>query len=83
MAYVEFYQPFPFAAIIGELDYVSRCIATHYYSNMALMPGGDESFAVRLRNMRSFAVAGHHRKEMHTHEPFLSRRTELNIGLLV
>jgi len=34
---LEFYQPFTFAAIISELEYVCRCMATNYYSNTALM----------------------------------------------
>ena len=82
MDYVEFYQPFPFAAIISDLEYVCRCMATHYYSNMALMSGKNESFAARLRNVRSFAIAGNHRKEMYTHEPFLSRRTKVKYRLI-
>lgn len=36
MAHLEFYQPFTFAAIISELEYVYRCMAT-YCCNMALM----------------------------------------------
>ena len=83
MAYVEFYQPFLFAAIISELEYVCSCMATHCNSNMALMSGKkNESFAFKLRNMRSVAIAGHHRKEMYTHEPFLSRRTEVKYRLI-
>jgi len=82
MAYVEFYQPFTFVAIISELEYVCRCMATHCYSNMALMSEKNESFAVRLRNTRSFAIAGHHRKEMYTHEPLLSRRVAVKRRLI-
>ena len=81
MACVEFYQPFPLAAVISELEYVCRCMATHYYFNMALM-SGKNGFAFRLRNLRSFAIAGRHRKEMYTHEPFLSRRTEVKYRLI-
>lgn len=68
-AYVEFHQPFPLLQLQRRMYTYVRCMATHYYSNMALM-SEEISFAVRLRNMRSFAVAGHYRKEMYTHEPF-------------
>jgi hypothetical protein len=30
----------------------------------------------------SFVIAGHHRKEMYTHEPLLSRRTEIKYRLI-
>lgn len=57
-------------------------MATYYYTNMALMSEKNESYAVRLRKMRSFAIGSHHRKEMYTHEPFLSRRTEVKYRLI-
>jgi hypothetical protein len=71
MAYVKFYQPFLFAAIISELEYVCSCVATYCNSNMALMSGG-------MQVLRSdYEIC-----EVYAHEPFLSCRTEVKYRLI-